>query len=182
MQPYDYKSLFRNKVAIHFDSMYKYIAFSGLPKSVCDSVAQQTMEMAWKRIKQLKNPDEARAWLFGIAFEFIRKHSPWAEAENFCMEENPHGWNNSIEDLSSEVLEILEKAQSKVMVYQMLNQMDEECRRIIILYYYLGHSWGEICKIMNQTYDEIRAYHFKALDQMRSFYKEYGDVKDDKEE
>ena len=172
-QIFNYKTFYERNIAVHYASLHKYICFWGLSKDASEEIAQEAMSIAWEKIKQLKDPAKARPWLFAIARNLIKKHYRQSTQNEYYIVDNAGDLMDQVANPDMEVLNILEMAESRIIIEKVLNRMSDKYRRILILYYYYDHNLIDISKIMNMKYNTVKTNYYRALNKMRILYNEY---------
>lgn len=123
-------------VAEHHATVYRY-AFR-LSGNACDAedLTQQTFLAAQIKLDQLRNADQARAWLLAILrnayFKSRRKRAPLAAA---CLELDM----DSIADETPAAPEI-----DPQRLQETLNELPDEFKTVLLLFYFEGCSYREI--------------------------------------
>lgn len=124
-------------------------------------VVQEVAYRSFKKINTLKNPEFVKTWLIRIAItcslDLIRKnkkviHLKQEYRDNFGSEEEDIPLSITLQDL--------------------LNQLNEHERSIVMLKYYEGYSFSEIAELIDMPLGSVKSVLYRALAKLRKEFKE----------
>jgi RNA polymerase sigma-70 factor (ECF subfamily) len=126
-------------------------------------VVQEVAYRSFKKIEKLKKPEYFKTWLIKIAItcaiDCLRKNKKVVqlkpEHEEFI------GSNNEDMPLS-------------ITLQQLLDELNEDEKSIIILKFYEGYSFKEIAELLNIPLGTSKSILYRALDKLRKQVKEAG--------
>ena len=110
---------------------------------VCDAV-QETILIAYQKIKNLLNPSKFKIWLIKILINECNKIYKNKEKNFYDIDEN-------LDSIS------YNKMDSNFDFLNLINVLDTNEKNIFILYYQEGYTCKEISKILNINQNTIRS-------------------------
>lgn len=124
-------------------------------------VVQEVAYRSFKKIDTLKNPQYFKTWLIKIAItcsiDLIRK-------------------NKKVVQLKPEYQEAIgvedEDIPLSLTLQELLEQLNEDEKSIILLKFYEGYSFKEIADILNMPLGSAKSVLYRALGKLRKHYKE----------
>ena len=157
----DEHNFFIESVAPHYEYLIIFLSYLCRDKSLADDIAQDVMEDTLKYLGRVKTYSNIRAYLTDVAkkkyAKHCQKHPEWILID---------GMANEI--ATDEVLEeIITDFETSVELNKMLKLIDEKYSRILILHYLYEISLKEIADILDKNPNTIRAWHKKALAEMK---------------
>lgn len=150
----------------HMGSVYNFI-YRLVPKNVdVDDVVSETFFKVWKNLKKFRVEEKFTTWLFTIArntaYDTMRKKHELAFS-NFDTDDG----NNFLTDtlVNSEPLapEILEQAENKKIVENLLEKISPDHREVLLLHYVNEFTFEDIGKILSKPLDTVKSQHRRAL-------------------
>lgn len=128
-------------IADHYQSVYRFAYRLCGSEHLAADLTQDTFIRALEKIEQIRDPARAKAWLFTILRNLYRRTMTKESRLNLAsLEEEPHAIQHSESVVAEVDPESLQAA---------LNQIDEEFRTPIILYFFDDISYRDIAEIMN---------------------------------
>lgn len=126
-------------------------------------VVQEVAYRSFKRIETLKNPEYFKTWLIKItitcSIDLIRK-------------------NKKVIQLKPEYEEFIgsvdEDVSLSITLQELLEQLNENEKSIIILKFYQGYSFKEIADLLNMPLGTAKSVLYRALHKLRKNFKEAG--------
>ncbi|MBK8502288.1 MAG: RNA polymerase sigma factor [Saprospiraceae bacterium] len=126
-------------------------------------VVQKTFIQVFEKIDQLKDPSKLKSWLYKIA------------SNNCCSEGRLKAKSNytQLEEQNLHTLDLdtpakrYEKAELKTVVEEVLQQIPDEQRQVIIMKEYEGLKFREIAEILGESENTIKSRMYYGLDAMR---------------
>ncbi len=129
-----------------------------------DEAIQETMISAFKNIKKLKENEKFKSWIIKILI-------------NKCNDIYRKNKKNimSIEEMSKECIstEIDSKVGSKLDFYDIIKQLNEEEKTIVILYYSDKFTTKEIGKILNKNENTVKTIIHRIKIKLRNNYNRF---------
>ncbi|WP_174734964.1 sigma-70 family RNA polymerase sigma factor [Mesobacillus harenae] len=124
-------------------------------------VVQEVAYKAFKKIDTLKNPDFFKSWLLRIAItcsiDVIRK-------------------NKQVVHLKPEYNEMIgledDDIPLSITLQELLEQLNEHERSIVMLKFYEGYSFKEIAELVNMPLGSVKSVLYRALAKLRKECKE----------
>ncbi|MGN1002909.1 MAG: sigma-70 family RNA polymerase sigma factor [Oscillospiraceae bacterium] len=131
-------------------------------------VAQDVFITVFRRIDELKEPESLRAWIIGIAVRLaMNRRRKLSSSHEFALEDeamfvllDSGGASDSPEDTLSE-------QETGLILGELLDQLPEEQRTAVLLYYYDEYSIKEIASVMGCAEGTVKSrlnYARKALE------------------
>jgi len=152
------KRQFEEALTKIYTPLYKYIYSILNNKHACDDVMMMTVEVALKNIKMLKETAKFKSWIFTIgkrnAFKYIEKY----RREVLVDSNQP-----DIIDDTIDVESVIINNETYEMVANIIDELDEKYKNVIIQRYYNGHILEEIAKIYGESLNTIKTRHRRAL-------------------
>ncbi|MET3322729.1 UNVERIFIED_ORG: RNA polymerase sigma-70 factor (ECF subfamily) [Peribacillus simplex] len=124
-------------------------------------VVQEVAYRSFKKIETLKNPEYFKTWLIKIAItcsiDLVRK-------------------NKNVVQLKSEYDECIsfedEDIPLSITLQELLDQLNEVEKSIVILKFYEGYSFKEIADLLNMPIGSAKSVLYRALGKLRKQFKE----------
>ena len=130
---------------------------------ICEAM-QNTMILAYKHIKKLKDVKYFKTWIIKILINECNKIYK-KKGKNITLEEN---YMMNIEDTKDEY----ENVDNKLTFDSIIKKLDYDERKIIIMYYSLELSIKEISKVLHIKENTIKTKMRRAKIKLREEYKE----------
>lgn len=128
-----------------------------------EDIAQETFIRAWRNISQLKDGEKFGGWIYTIAkrlsLDWARKNQTALISYIDEMIEIPVQ-QNTVEDMIIQM-------ERKRTVWHTLNQLDENHRSIIILYYISGFSSRQISRYLDISINTVESRIRRAKQKMK---------------
>ena len=124
-------------------------------------VVQEVAYHSFKKINTLKNPEYFKTWLIRIAIncslDLVRK-------------------NKKVVQLNPEYEEFIgsedEDVPLSVTLQELLDQLNEDEKSVVILRFYEGYSFKEIADLLNMPLGTAKSVLYRALGKLRKHFKE----------
>lgn len=124
-------------------------------------VVQEVAYRSFKKIETLKNPEYFKTWLIKIAItcsiDLVRKN------KNVVQLKPEYDECISFED---------EDIPLSITLQELLNQLNEDEKSIVILKFYEGYSFKEIADLLNMPIGSAKSVLYRALGKLRKQFKE----------
>lgn len=124
-------------------------------------VVQETYLSAMTHLDELRNPDAFIGWLFQIAVnhcrKLYRKEKHYVSPEQFDEQET--NFFEQLPDLDEQVLpeEAISRKETKKQVMDFVNQLPNEQKEAILLYYFSGCSIEQIAQIQECSEGTVKS-------------------------
>jgi RNA polymerase sigma factor (sigma-70 family) len=144
-------------VNLYTDNVYRFILKNLRHEEDAKDVVQTAFEKLWINREQVDN-EKCKSFLFTVAYnqmiDHIRKHKRVVLKEDF-----------------SEGAKTSDKQQhdSKKVLLQALNRLNETQRSLVMLKDYEGYSYEEIGKITGLNESQVKVYLHRARLQLREY-------------
>ena len=124
-------------------------------------VLQLVWIRAFRQIKRLQNPEQVRAWLYGIAHglavDHLRKRDSLRRSEREYAEEHPEETDDQPGFNTEEV----------AAVHQALDQLDLRLREVLTLYFIEDLSIAEVAGIVGVPEGTVKSRLYQARQTLR---------------
>ena len=131
-------------------------------------IVQEVFIKVWKNLKKFDaEKSQFKTWLFTVARNTItdyfrkKKSIPFSSlGENELIEEN-------IEDKAILPDEILQKLQDKEMLNKLLNELKDDYKIVLTLYYQEDMTFKEIGEVLGKPLHTVKSHHFRAIKKLK---------------
>lgn len=124
-------------------------------------VVQEVAYRSFKKIETLKNPEYFKTWLIKItitcSIDFIRKNKKVIQLDSVHEK-----FIGSVD----------EDASFLITLQDLLDQLNENEKSIIILKFYQGYSFKEIAELLKMPLGTTKSVLYRALNKLRKEFKE----------
>ncbi|MED4692301.1 RNA polymerase sigma factor [Peribacillus frigoritolerans] len=124
-------------------------------------VVQEVAYRSFKKMETLKNPEYFKTWLIKIAItcsiDLVRKN------KNVVQLKPEYDECISFED---------EDIPLSITLQELLDQLNEDEKSIVILKFYEGYSFKEIADLLNMPIGSAKSVLYRALGKLRKQFKE----------
>ncbi len=137
-----------------------------------EDLAQETFVKAWKNLSKFDQSKNFKTWLFAIAKNTALDWLKKKKTTPFSFFSDEEG-NNKLESIAEDSVlpgEILERKDAVREMENLLDRIPEKYRVILILHYKESFSLSEIAKILDKPYNTVKAYHARALSQLKKAF------------
>lgn len=162
---------FMEHLAIYEKDLHKILFI--LTESVhdADDLTQQTMEKAWKKLEQLKNPSSAKLWLIAIAKNESRQFFRSKKRSFNCaaLLEDPEDLNEIEEDME-DIADFLCRRTQLDLLLQALESLPRKQKQFLYLRFFENLPQKDVCLLL-----DIPAAHGGTVQQraVQALYKQY---------
>ncbi|TCP29398.1 RNA polymerase sigma-70 factor (ECF subfamily) [Scopulibacillus darangshiensis] len=136
-----------------------------------EDIIQETFLKFLLQIKYKQTPDNVRAWLFRVATNLCRDY--WRSAgyrrEKQLLDQLPEQ-----KDRCAQAAEFYERAETRMEMFQLLSELSEAHRKIIILRFYNDMKLQDIAAVMGCPVGTIKSRLFHALRYLKNRMEEEG--------
>jgi RNA polymerase sigma-70 factor, ECF subfamily len=142
----------------HYDLLYRYAFRLSGSAADAEDLAQQTFLTAQARLSQLRDPQNARAWLCTILrHQYLKTRRPSAGAGRISLDRIPEPTDETPEELLIEPDEL----------QAALDELPEEFRTPIVLFYFGEFSYKEIADQMDMPVGTVMSRLARAKGWLR---------------
>lgn len=145
----DFESIY----AEHFDFIWRSLRRLGVRDSAIDDATQDVFLVAHQRLHTFRGESTLKTWLFGIAYRVARKHRPGRPEALLADDVLEDTTCRSPHDITAE-------EESRRLLYQLLQQLDEDRRAVFILAELEDMSAPEVAEALgiklNTVYSRLR--------------------------
>ncbi|MFC1717476.1 sigma-70 family RNA polymerase sigma factor [Candidatus Poribacteria bacterium] len=130
-------------------------------EQAAQDVAQETFPSAWSDLPKLKEKQKFGRWLNRIAIN---------RSKNWLRDQRKHNESRALLDESAVILtQELKNWHERLReeVWEAIDELTEEHREAVILYYISGYSYKEISEILSVPISTVRGRLEKARNQLR---------------
>jgi RNA polymerase sigma-70 factor, ECF subfamily len=137
---------------LDLDELYRLYARSvarwayllGGPRVDPEDVMQEVFIVAHRQLPRLENQDHLAAWLYRVTANVVRNRRRKNQARDLIQQALSFGSDES----GPTPAETAERQQTHAMVYEILDQMKEKYRTVLIMFELEGMSGEEIAKTL----------------------------------
>jgi RNA polymerase sigma-70 factor (ECF subfamily) len=166
---------FENLYETHKTEISKFIyAAAGKEGGYADDIFQSVWLNAFKYLGSLRERDKARAWLYAIAKTEIKRYFS-RRVVHISLSRNSEDEDAYVEDPVDEASAAFPEAlaDSDVLA-RLLNKLEPEQQRIVILYYYYDVSLKDIAAMRQDNYNTTKSIFRRAMEKLRKEAEETG--------
>jgi RNA polymerase sigma-70 factor (ECF subfamily) len=150
----------------HISRVYNFV-YRLVPKNIdVDDIVSETFFKVWKNLKKFRAEEKFTTWLFTIArntaYDTMRKKSALTFS-NFDTDDGKNFITDTLTDTEPLPPEILEQAENKKIVENLLKKISPDYREVLLLHYINEFTFEEIGKILNKPLDTVKSQHRRAI-------------------
>jgi RNA polymerase sigma-70 factor (ECF subfamily) len=149
------KAAFGFLVNQHYKNIYRYAYHCTANHQDADDICQETFLRAFNRIRQLKNSDSFREWLYKIATNLSRKRIKKMRIDRNFVSLSVDTMNRQHEKINIQPFENLTKKEKAFIIQQQLKEMSERLRMVTILVLMENLTQKEAAKILKRSEPSI---------------------------
>ena len=151
MQEQEFKNLYHE----HGSNLYNFTLWITANRGICEDILQEVFIKVWRCETVPTDPEEQKRWLLTVTrhtcLDFLRKSSRFMRFRNRYREE----WFEPASDPDAPFL------------WSELQNLPEIERSILYLHLKIGHTYGEIARMLDLTENLVRVRAFRALKRLR---------------
>ncbi|MFA7319729.1 MAG: RNA polymerase sigma factor [Parcubacteria group bacterium] len=163
---------FKELLDKYLKPIHSFLFYMVKDTSAAEDLTQETFIKVWKNLRKFDQEKSFKTWLFAIAkntaLDFLKKK----KTTPFSFFEDEEG-NNRLDDVSENLIlpdEILERKDIVREMEDELAKIPEKYRVILTLHYKEDFTLSEIAEILGRPYNTIKAYHSRALLQLKKAF------------
>jgi len=164
MQSTQFKEQFFSQIYDeHVDKVYRFVFFKVSNEALAQDITSETFTRLWKEIssdKEIKNPS---GFLFRVAKNLVIDHYR-------VKDQNPanlDNLDNIIIDQKEDVLKAIVQNDEMKAVKVALDQLSEDARLAVSLYYIEQEPVSEVAKALNRSQGATRVMIHRGMKQLR---------------
>jgi RNA polymerase sigma-70 factor (ECF subfamily) len=139
----------------HYKNIYRYAFYCTGNHQDADDICQETFLRAFGSIRQLKNEDSFRQWLFRIAANLSRKRIKKMKTQRNFVSSSADSLNQSPENNEVQPFENLTKKEKAAIIQEQLQEMSQRLRMVTVLVLMEDLEQKEAAKILNRSEPSI---------------------------
>lgn len=154
------KEAFTNLYTLTYLEVYHIVKVFIHNEDTAQDIVQETYYKSLRKIKQLKEPDKFPVWIKKIAVNTAKAHLRKVDWVLFSEADGEGG--KSIAELQDERLEhipeiVVDQAETKKLIDQILGELDEKQRMVVGMFYYEQMSVNEIAEALNCSVNTVKS-------------------------
>jgi len=153
-------------------SLYNFsVRFVG--KDYANDIVQDAFIKVWRNIKKFDHEKaNFKTWIFTITRNTITDYLRKKKMINFSsLDKEEEKFEDNIEDEVILPDEALIKLEDKEFLNNILDQIPNNYKEVLILYYQEEMTFSEIGKMLNKPLNTVKSYHRRALILLRNIIK-----------
>lgn len=154
------KEAFTNLYTLTYSEVYHIVKVFIHNEDTAQDIVQETYYKSLRKIKQLKEPDKFPVLIKKIAVNTAKAHLRKVDWVLFSEADGEGG--KSIAELQDERLEhipeiVVDQAETKKLIDQILGELDEKQRMVVGMFYYEQMSVNEIAEALNCSVNTVKS-------------------------
>jgi len=142
-------------------------------QSAMEEIFQNTMLEALKGLKNLRENDKMKTWIFSIAKAEAKRY--YSKTQNIInLEFNCGHEYNDIWLKESVHKDFTKIVADRDTIKRLLNMLNVEEQQIYILHYYYDLALKEISELLHINYNTVRSIHVRGLMRIKRIVQEEG--------
>ena len=127
---------------------------------LAEEFTQEAFYRAFKNIRQLREPDYFKSWVYQIAINEARKYF---KKNKKIVLMDPNVLKNHLNNLGG-----LENIETKMYISDLLGELDSDSRAILLLYYFNDQSVAKIAKALSIREGTVKSRLHRAREKFRT--------------
>jgi RNA polymerase sigma-70 factor (ECF subfamily) len=136
------------------------------PEEALD-ISQEVFLSGYRNLRQLKDPNRFRPWLFRIAHNAAQSHVRDARRQETSLQERGSPDNSPAIGVGE--VRQWERGELKILVERALAELPLEQREAIILKFYQGFKLAEIAEIQGCPLSTVKTRVYSGFDSLKKF-------------
>ncbi len=154
------KEAFTQLYTLTYSEVYHIVKVFIHNEDTAQDIVQETYYKCLRKIKQLKEPEKFPVWIKKIAVNTAKAHLRKVDWVLFSEADGEGG--KSIAELQDERLEhlpeiVVDQAETKELIDQILGELDEKQRMVVGMFYYEQMSVNEIAETLNCSVNTVKS-------------------------
>ena len=147
----------------HTSSVYNFIS-RFVPTIYRDDIVQEVFIKVWKKLGSFDTEkSQFKTWLFTISRNTVTDYYRKKKATPFSYLREEEFKEEEIEDTVILPDEALNKLQDKETLDKVLNELKDEYKTVLTLYYQEDMTFKEIGEVLSKPMNTVKSYHYRAL-------------------
>lgn len=147
--------------------LYNFIRRFGFNNEESEDLLQNIFIKIWKHIDNFdEEKSSLKTWIFTIAkntiYDALRKKRG-AKIITSLDEQDNNGHVSELEDIHSDVLELLKRAHNKEIILNAIDSLNEDEKTIILLHFEESLTFKEIGGIFKSSINTIKSKYRRSL-------------------
>jgi len=148
------------------DEISRYVYRLTLDRNLTEDIRQETLLQMCKSLKDLRDVNNIKAWLFKTAWNKAMNHYR-SNKKHRSMSINENNLVNALESRRIEGLKMLISKEIAETLVQSISKLDIRQRSILVLRCYEDLSYAEIASIMDCSETAARVLFFRAKNSLK---------------
>ena len=136
----------------HLRDVYRYVSRRIPRREDAEDITAEVFQAAFRCLNRLRDTDNPRVWLFGIArrkvVDHLRRAGRTHELLNCDVPESTIG---RLESAAGDPAIALHRAESRQTIRRLLSNLSEDHREALVLQYVEGLSIAEVAQVMDRS-------------------------------
>lgn len=154
---------FREHIAIRENDLLRFVTTITKDRELAADVVQETMEVAWCHLDDIKCPESIWYLLCSVAKNKVTSYYRKNKAVLSCL---PLDETDILDSKEEDFLVQMIHREDRRLVLFLISRLREDYGRILLLHYYYDLSLKEIGEITQANYNTIVSWHRRALKQL----------------
>jgi len=135
-----------------------------IPSVYRDDIVQDIFIKVWKKLESFDiEKSQFKTWIFVIARNTITDYYRKKKATPFSYLKEEEFKEGEIEDETVLPDLIMEKLQDKEMLDKIIEELKDEYKTVITLYYQEEMTFKDIGEVLGKPMNTVKSYHYRAL-------------------
>jgi RNA polymerase sigma-70 factor (ECF subfamily) len=152
---------FASVYATYFAFAWRNVRRMGVPDAALDDVVQEVFVAVHKRLSSFEQRSSLRSWMVGIIVRCVHRHRRTTRRKSpHTLDREPPTDPETLRDESICPQEAAARAEAGRIVHDLLDQLDEDKRTVLVLVEFEHLSAGEIAEALgigiNTVYSRLR--------------------------
>lgn len=154
--------------------IYNY-SFRFVGEMNAPDVTQEIFIKVWKNLKNFNQSKSSfRTWIFTIArntiIDFLRKKKSIVFSD---LDNEDEIFEETLVDESSLPSEVIKKIEDKKILNDLLSNLPDKYKEVLILYYQEEMTFAEIGEMLNKPLNTVKSYHYRAIQKLKELAPNY---------
>ncbi|MGL4483592.1 MAG: RNA polymerase sigma factor [Anaerovoracaceae bacterium] len=152
-------------------NIFKFIYARTNDFHLSEDIAQDTMEIAYKKLEQLRDLSATKSWIMKIAYNELKLH--YISRNKIPIFDDSWEDNSTLENLINAEIDIAKQFESKCdneVLYKSLLLLPSHYSDLLIMHYLNEFSIIEISEITGINYNTIKSRIYRGLNKLKDIY------------
>lgn len=157
--------------------LFNFISRFGFSEGDVTDILQNVFIKVWKNAKNFDSEKSSfKTWVFTITrntvYDELRKKKD--KTALISLNDTYEGGNEiEIEDVSKDIVDVLERADNKKVLLSALEELSFEEKNIILLHFEESLTFSDIAKMLKMKENTVKSKHRRALVKLRDILEEH---------